>query len=110
LENVMERSADGRDVVNVERGENLGQCADPIRKRWGNPASSLRVELVKFVSDHEAAVWTTALHDGQPIGGPLTNRQARVLLVDGQWKQRREDVSAKFAIAGTPYPPIVGAS
>jgi hypothetical protein len=110
LRNSFERSADGRDLVNVEQGENLGPPAEETERRWGSMIATVSMVFdgIKFLDAMHAVVWTTASINGQPIGG-LDRNEGRVVFVDGRWKVARETQCAIFRLAGVRYPPAPGA-
>jgi Clp amino terminal domain, pathogenicity island component/ClpX C4-type zinc finger len=105
--NSAERTSDGRGLVNVERGENLGECQGQVQARYGPIASRTEwvVDHVKFLSGEEAVVWTTTTLDGRPVLPDLTHSEDRAVLVDGKWKVSRDTMCARFARAGVMCPP-----
>ena len=95
-----ELSADGNDAVNVERGEGLGVCLREAAARMPGLKATFKVGHVRFVSDHEAAVWYDVAHGG----GTIQQLEGRSIRIGDEWYVTRATFCSLMRMAGVTCP------
>jgi len=104
---LMEISADGTRLVNVEDGRELKPYSDGVFVRCG-PFIVERenvVERVRFLDATHAVVWWKVhFASGRPVPWDVFH-EGRAVVVDGAWKVARETVCQRWAEAGVQCPP-----
>jgi hypothetical protein len=99
-------SDDGRSVIRVEKGADLGWAVAAAR---ANRTSYLEAEIVftvdgeiLFTDPEHAAVWYSIFVNG---GQVLNRHRGDAVAVDGEWKMARSTFVQLMAMAGVECPP-----
>jgi hypothetical protein len=97
-------------VSTVDGGSNLGTCLEEARDRHqvrvgeGLPGATVKVDVMRFVNDHEARVLFT-ISIGPPVNQNFGGRIGRAVLVGDDWKVARETFCEFMMMAGVQCPP-----
>ena len=94
----------------VDEGEKLGPLLEAAGQRHGvsrdTEKTTVNVDGIRFVNDHEARVVYSLTVNGPFSGSPmLRGRQGRAILVEGEWKVARDSFAAFMQVAGFNLPP-----
>lgn len=84
----------------LEAGEGLRNSLNAAGQFEGVGASTVEVGKVRFLDDHEAALFFEVSLDGAPFG----KRLGRALLVDGEWKVATDTYCALLSLGNIPCP------